>query len=179
VEDYKKACLGIFSVTKRGEAIQKNAFSKLREITITKDVVKFQEMFDQAMHHAMINQSNVLMNSIQNVVRETIASGLQMGYKGSCYSARVIGCSSIESGERRYGRLWHPTATAQHSDADHQKLPNATVHVPEADVSADGISSPDGIGIYAFFADDGSIGAWWIFQRSYWFHPRPISRDAS
>jgi hypothetical protein len=43
-------------------------------------------MFNQAMHHATINQSNVLMNSIQNAVRETMASGLQMGYKWSCYS---------------------------------------------------------------------------------------------
>jgi hypothetical protein len=86
VEDYKTNCLGIFSVTKRGEAIQKNAFPKPCDITITEDAVKFQETFDQAMHHAMINQSNVLMNSIQNAVRETMASGLQMGYKGLSYS---------------------------------------------------------------------------------------------
>jgi hypothetical protein len=33
IEDYKQACLGVFSVTKRGEAIQKNAFQKPREIT--------------------------------------------------------------------------------------------------------------------------------------------------
>jgi hypothetical protein len=41
-------------------------------------------MFDQAMHHAMINQLNVLMNSIRNAVRETMDGG--MGYNGSCYS---------------------------------------------------------------------------------------------
>jgi hypothetical protein len=34
----------------------------------------------------MINQSNVLMNSIQNSDRETMAGNLQMGYKGPCYS---------------------------------------------------------------------------------------------
>jgi hypothetical protein len=28
IEDYKQACLGAFSVTKRGEVIQKNAFPK-------------------------------------------------------------------------------------------------------------------------------------------------------
>jgi hypothetical protein len=50
------------------------------------DAVKFEEMFDQAMHHAMINRMNVLMNSIQNAIRETVASGLQMGPKGPCYS---------------------------------------------------------------------------------------------
>jgi hypothetical protein len=71
IEDYKKASLGAFNVTKKGEAIQKNAFRKPREITITKDVVKFQEMFDQAMHYAMINQSNIPMNSIQNAIMET------------------------------------------------------------------------------------------------------------
>jgi hypothetical protein len=79
IEDYKQACLRPFSLTKRGEAIHKNAFPKLQEITVSEDSTKFQDMFDQAMHHAMMNQSNVLMNSIQNFVRETMANGLQMG----------------------------------------------------------------------------------------------------
>jgi hypothetical protein len=43
-------------------------------------------MFDQAMHHAMINQSNILLNLIQNAIRETMAGSLHIGYKGSCYS---------------------------------------------------------------------------------------------
>jgi hypothetical protein len=42
-------------------------------------------MFDQAMHHAMINQLSILMNSVQNTVRETMADSMQMGYKGPCY----------------------------------------------------------------------------------------------
>jgi hypothetical protein len=33
--NYKQACLRAFSVTKRGEAKQKNTFPKLQEITVT------------------------------------------------------------------------------------------------------------------------------------------------
>jgi hypothetical protein len=76
IEDYKQACLGAFSITKRGEAIQKAALPKPRGITVTEDSAKFQEMFDQAMHNAMINQSNILMNLIPNAVKETMASGM-------------------------------------------------------------------------------------------------------
>jgi hypothetical protein len=86
MDEYQQACLKTFNSTRKGEAIQKSTFPKLREITVTEDLAKLQEMFDQAMHHAMTNQSSVLMNSVPNVVRETIASGMQMGYKGPCYS---------------------------------------------------------------------------------------------
>lgn len=41
VENYKQAYLGVFSVTKRGEAIQKSAFPAPRHITTTKDPTKF------------------------------------------------------------------------------------------------------------------------------------------
>jgi hypothetical protein len=62
--DYQQACLKTFSSNRKGEAIQKTAFPKAREITVTQDSTKFQEMFDQAMHHEMINQSSLLMNSV-------------------------------------------------------------------------------------------------------------------
>jgi hypothetical protein len=57
-------------------------------------------MFDQAMHNAMINQSNILMNSIQNAIRETMASSMQMGYKEPCYSQPK---SSAAAGARARG----------------------------------------------------------------------------
>jgi hypothetical protein len=84
--DYQQTCLRTFSSYRKGEVIQKIAFPKPREVTITEESAKFQEMFDQAMHHGMINQSSVLMSLVQNVVRETIAGGIQMEYKGPCYS---------------------------------------------------------------------------------------------
>jgi hypothetical protein len=54
IDGDKQACLGAFIITERGEAIQKAALPKLQEITVIEDLAKFQEMFDQAMHHAMI-----------------------------------------------------------------------------------------------------------------------------
>jgi hypothetical protein len=85
IDEYQQACLRTFSSTRKGEVTQKTAFPKLREIIVTEDTVKFQEMFDQAMHHAMINQSSILMNSVQHAFRETMAGNRQMGYKGPCY----------------------------------------------------------------------------------------------
>jgi hypothetical protein len=49
-------------------------------------MTKFQEMFDQAMLRAMINQLSVLMNLVQNAIRQTMTGDMQMGYKGPCYS---------------------------------------------------------------------------------------------
>lgn len=85
-KEFEEACLGSFSFTRRGEAIQKTTLPKPRNITITEDSVRCQEMFDQSMHHEMINQSGVLMNSVQNTIKGLLASGIQMGYKGPYYS---------------------------------------------------------------------------------------------
>jgi len=55
----KDECLMTFSMVGRGgKVIQKCKFPTSRHITITEDPVKFQEMFDMAMHHALVNQSN-------------------------------------------------------------------------------------------------------------------------
>ena len=58
-----------FSMVDRGgKVIQKNSFPTPHHITITKDSVKFQEMFDMAMHHALNKQSKVMTNSIKNAI---------------------------------------------------------------------------------------------------------------
>ena len=60
-----EACLQTFSMVGReGKVIQKTDFPMSRHITIIEDSVKFQEIFDQAMHHALINQSNVMKNFV-------------------------------------------------------------------------------------------------------------------
>jgi hypothetical protein len=46
MDDYQQACLKTFISNMKGEAIQKTAFPKPREITVTEDSGKFQEMFD-------------------------------------------------------------------------------------------------------------------------------------
>ena len=69
VDGYKEACLQTFiMVSKGGKIIQKTNFPTPRHITIIEDPVKFQEMFDQAMHHALINQLNVMTNTVKNAV---------------------------------------------------------------------------------------------------------------
>jgi hypothetical protein len=64
LDEYHQACLRSFSSIRKGEVIQKTNFPKPREITVIEDSAKFQEMFNQDMHHAMINQSSVLLNSV-------------------------------------------------------------------------------------------------------------------
>ena len=66
--------------------IKKTDFPTLRRITVTEDSAKFQEMFDQAMHHALINQSKVMTNSVQNAIYEMMKSNWTPGYTGPCYS---------------------------------------------------------------------------------------------
>lgn len=68
MENYKAACLQSFSTAGRGKVILKTNFPTPRHVTITEDPMKFQEMFDQAMYHALINQSSVMTNSIQNTI---------------------------------------------------------------------------------------------------------------
>jgi hypothetical protein len=64
VDGFKAACLQSFSfIGREGKVNQKSALSTPHHITISKDPMKFQEMFDQAMHHAMINQPKVWTNS--------------------------------------------------------------------------------------------------------------------
>ena len=59
-----------FSMVGRGgKVIQKNSFPMPHNIiTITEDTVKFQEMFDMAMQHALINQPEIMSNSVQNAI---------------------------------------------------------------------------------------------------------------
>ena len=68
IKDYKRMCLQSFNTTTIGKVIQKTPLPVLRLITVTEDSVKFHDMFDHAMHHAMINQSNVVRNSMQNAI---------------------------------------------------------------------------------------------------------------
>ena len=48
--------------------------------------MKFQEMFDQAMHHALINQSKVMMNYVQNIVHQMMSGQWTPGNIGPVHS---------------------------------------------------------------------------------------------
>ena len=75
VKGFEDECLLTFGmVSREGKVIKKTDFPTPRRITVTKDSAKFQEMFDQAMHHALINQSKVMTNSVQNAIYEMMKS---------------------------------------------------------------------------------------------------------
>ena len=69
-----------------GKVIQKNSFLTMCHITITEDFIKFQEMFDMATHHALINQSKVMTNMVQNAIYDMMNNNWTPRYKGPCYS---------------------------------------------------------------------------------------------
>ena len=48
--------------------------------------MKFQEMFDQAMHHALINQSKVMMYYVQNIVHQIMSGQWTPGNIGPVHS---------------------------------------------------------------------------------------------
>jgi len=66
MEDYKQVCLKSFSINKIGEVIQKEALSMPRQITFEANPGKLQEMVDNAINRALINQSSVLSNIVFN-----------------------------------------------------------------------------------------------------------------
>jgi hypothetical protein len=99
LEEYKKGCLNSFVVTKRGQAVQKTALPEPHNITITEDTSKFQETFDQAMHHAMINQSNVLKNMIYNTIVDTMGGTLGLhGHKGPTFLTETSATGAARGG---------------------------------------------------------------------------------
>lgn len=83
---------------------------------ITEGHAKFQEMFDQAMRHAMINQSTLLMDSIQSAIRDVMDSGSHVSYKGPSYSQ----LESLVTGAARAGE-------APMTGSNSQPMPLSTV----------------------------------------------------
>jgi len=57
MEEYKQLCLKSFSVNRSGEVIQKEALPMPRQITFEANPSKLQEMVDNAINRALINQS--------------------------------------------------------------------------------------------------------------------------
>ena len=46
-----------------------------------------QEMMDEALHHAFINQASVMSNTVHNAVVNTLMGGTSQGYRGSAFEA--------------------------------------------------------------------------------------------
>jgi len=86
MEDYKQQCLKSFSINRSGEVIQKEALPAPRQVTFEANPGKLQDMVDNAINHALINQAGVLSNTVFNVVARTFKEGqLPPNYVGPVY----------------------------------------------------------------------------------------------
>ena len=75
MEEYKQLCLKSFSINRSGEVIQKLELLMPRQITFEANPSKLQDMVDNAINRALINQSCVLSNIVFNVVGRTFKEG--------------------------------------------------------------------------------------------------------
>jgi len=86
MEEYKQLCLKSFSLNRSGEVIQKEALPMPWQITFEANLGKLQEMVDNAINRALINQSSVLSNTVFNAVARTFKEGqIPPSYVGPAY----------------------------------------------------------------------------------------------
>jgi len=86
MEDYKLLCLKSFSINRSGEVIQKEALPMPRQIIFEANPGKLQDMVDNAINRALINQSGVLSNTVFNAVARTFKDGqVPPSYVGPAY----------------------------------------------------------------------------------------------
>jgi len=86
MEQYKQLCLKSFNVNRRSEVIQKEALPMPRQITFEAIPGKLQEMVENAINRALVNQSSVLSNTVFNVVARTFKEGqIPQSYMGPAY----------------------------------------------------------------------------------------------
>jgi len=86
MEEYKQLCLKSFSVNRSSEVIQKESLPMPRQITFEANPRKLQEMVDNAINRALINQSSVLSNIVFNAVARTFKEGqIPLAYVGLAY----------------------------------------------------------------------------------------------
>jgi len=86
MEEYKQQCLKSFSINRSGEVIQKEALPAPRQITFEANPSKLQDMVDNAINRAMINQAGVLSNTVFNAVARTFKEGqVPPTYVGPAY----------------------------------------------------------------------------------------------
>jgi len=86
MEDYKQLCLKSFSINRSGEVIEKEALPMPRQITFEANPGKLQEMVENAINRALINQSSVLSNIVFNAVARMFKEGqVPPAYVGPAY----------------------------------------------------------------------------------------------
>ena len=75
MEEFKQQCLKSFSINRSGEVVQKDALPAPRQVTFDANPGKLQDMVDNAINRALINQAGVLSNTVFNAVARTFKEG--------------------------------------------------------------------------------------------------------
>jgi len=84
--DYKHQCLKSLSINRSGEVIHKEPLPAPRQDTFEANLGKLQDMVDNAINRALINQAGVLSNAVFNAVARTFKEGqLPPNYVGPVY----------------------------------------------------------------------------------------------
>jgi len=96
MEDYRQLYLKSFSLNRSGEVIHKQDLSLPRHVTFDSNPGKLQEMVNSAINHALINHSNVLSNTVYNVVVQSFKEGQAPSlYVGPAY--HLPGLASVSA----------------------------------------------------------------------------------
>jgi hypothetical protein len=86
MDEFKAEFLESFSKTKSGEVIKKFPPLSPRNIVIHEDPGKLSEMVNEALHHALINQSDVMTNAMHIAIVHALRTGeVFQGFKGPTY----------------------------------------------------------------------------------------------
>jgi hypothetical protein len=86
MDEFKAEFLKSFSKTKSGEVIKKFPPPSSGHIVIHEDPGKLSEMVNEALHHALINQSDVMTNAMHNTIVQALRTGeVSQGFKGPTY----------------------------------------------------------------------------------------------
>jgi len=83
VEDYNKLCLQSSDMTRQGSVLK----TQLPKPTVTGEPDKFSptkkrlfhEYVNEAVHHVLINQSGVLVNTLQNLIKKVDRNDAHLG----------------------------------------------------------------------------------------------------
>ena len=75
MEEYRQLCLISFSLNRSREVIKQQDLSLPQQVTFDSNPSKLQEMVHSAIYHALINHSNVLSNTVYNIMIRTFKEG--------------------------------------------------------------------------------------------------------
>jgi hypothetical protein len=106
IDAFTKLCLDSFSKT-RGKVIQKNQLPtpsvtvlQAEQSAGTSRVASFQDTVDTAVHHALINQSGVLVNTLANLIQQVVDGSPEQQFGPSYFQVRLSAADKGKNSEK-------------------------------------------------------------------------------